>query len=731
MKKSLLTTAAILPFLLCPAAANAQSATSDEADQAGEAQLKADAQADGAGGMIIVTATRREESLQKVPVAVTALSTEVLTTSGVEQVRSLNQIVPGFNGGRNQNVMQPSIRGVGSSGTSVGDESNVAVYVDGVYQGDPYSTQIDLVEISRVEVLRGPQGTVFGRNATGGLVNVVTPDPQFTPRARIKGSWGRLREDANNFDIRAYVTGGLTDTIAADLAVLYRNQDGYATNLLNGGAVGDTEIASIRSKLLFQPSDQAEFILTVAYVDTHEEIAATAQPFEGNSLGAQFAGAIIPDEPWGISNFAFGTAGLSDFTRLDIALKGHLDLGGVILESTSSYMRTRVHQIADSDGTNILLGETNMRVKPDTFTQELRLISDNGSPLSWTAGVYYYQLEGEQPLILINRRDVATPVTPITIEPEVENSSIAAFVEGTYDLTPSLSVTLGGRYTTETRKFSQRINGNQLFTDAEEDFDKFTYRVAVQYEASADLNIYATYGTGFKSGTFNTFGTSNVAVEPETIEAIEFGIKSDPLPWLRANLATFYYTYNNLQVTARAANNSFVLQNAASAEIYGGELELAAEPVVGLNLRAAIAYTHAEYDEFFNAQVFIPQAGGGNMVSSADASGNQLVRTPEFTLTLGGRYTFDAFDGEAFIGGNLFHSSAVYYDYLNIFSQDSYELLSAEIGWTSPDDDLTFRIFSKNLTNAAVAQQISPGPLAAYIIYERPREVGASVELRF
>ena len=372
-----------------------------------------------------------------------------------------------------------------------------------------------------------------------------------------------------------------------------------------------------------------------------------------------------------------------------------------------------------------------MRVKPDTFTQELRLISDNGSPLSWTAGAYYYQLEGEQPLILINRRDVATPVTPITIEPEVENSSIAAFVEGTYDLTPSLSVTLGGRYTTETRKFSQRINGNQLFTDAEEDFDKFTYRVAVQYEASPDLNIYATYGTGFKSGTFNTFGTSNVAVEPETIEAIEFGIKSDPLPWLRANLATFYYTYDNLQVTARAANNSFVLQNAASAEIYGGELELTAEPIDGLDLRAAIAYTHAKYDEFSNAQVFIPQAGGGNMVSSTDVSGNQLVRTPEFTLTLGGRYTFDAFDGEAFIGGNLFHSSAVYYDYLNIFSQDSYELLSAEIGWTSPDDDLTFRIFSKNLTNAAVAQQISPGPLAAYIIYERPREVGASVELRF
>lgn len=208
-------------------------------------------------------------------------------------------------------------------------------------------------------------------------------------------------------------------------------------------------------------------------------------------------------------------------------------------------------------------------------------------------------------------------------------------------------------------------------------------------------------------------------------------MKSDPLPWLRANLATFYYTYDNLQVTARAADNSFVLQNAASAEIYGGELELFAKPVHGLDLRAALAYTRAEYVEFPNAQVFIPQAGGGNMVSTANASGNQLVRTPEFTLTLGGRYAFDAFDGEAFVGGNLFHSSAVYYDYLNIFGQDSYELLSAEIGWTSANDNLTFRIFSRTLTNEAVAQQIAPGPLAAYIIYERPREIGASVEIKF
>lgn len=730
MRIGLFTGTALMPFLLLPATSYAQEAHSDPV---ADASQEVSPQADPSDSAIIVTATRREESLQKVPVAVTAVSSEALTTSGVENVRSLNLVAPGYNGGRNQNVMQPSIRGVGSNGTSVGDESNVAVYVDGVYQGDPYSTQIDLVEVSRVEVLRGPQGTVFGRNATGGLVNVVTPDPQFSARGRFKASGSRTRESANSFDISGYVTGGLTDTIAADLAVLYRNQDGYAANLFNGSNVGAKETISVRSKLLFEPSDKAKFVLTVGYVDTHEETAALAQPYKGNTLGARFAGAIIPNKPWQVSNFvsATGTAGLSDYTRLDIALKGQLDLGGVILESTSSFMRTRVHQNADSDATNILLGETDMRVRPETFTQELRLISDNSGPLSWTAGLYYYELKGEQPLTLINRQDPSLPIVPIRFEPKVSTSSYAAFVEGTYEVLPRLSVTLGGRFTTEKRKFSQRINGTQLFTDAEKKFDKFTYRVSVQFEAASDLNIYGTYGTGFKSGVFNTFSPSNIAVNPETINAFEFGVKSEPLSWLRANLATFYYTYDNMQVTARAANNSFVLQNAAKAKIYGGELELAAEPITDLNLRAALAYTHSEYDSFPNAQVFIPRLGGGNTVSSVDASGNQLIRTPEFSLSFGGRYSFDAFDGKAFLGGNFFHSSAVYYDFLNTFRQDSYELVSGEIGWTSPNDDLTFRIFAKNLTNAAVAQQISPGPLGAYVIYERPREVGASVEIKF
>lgn len=696
----------------------APPAVEDPAPAAAEAQGIAD---------IVVTATRREERLQDIPVTVTAIAGDTIADAGIREVRTLTQIVPAFNGGRNQNVMQPSIRGVGSSGTSVGDEANVAVYVDGVYQGDPYSTQIDLVEVSRVEVLRGPQGTVFGRNATGGLVNVITPDPSFRTRGRVAARYGRMRENANDFDLRGYITGGLTDNLAADLAVLFRRNDGYITDLAGGGTFGRTRVASVRSKLMLE-LDRFRAIITAAYVDSDDE-TASQQPFNGNTTGAPFPGVIIPTEPWTASLNAFP---VSDYSRLDLSLRTRLELGSVNLETTSSYMKSDIHQVADSDASNIQLGETFMRVHPETLTQEIRLLSAGGGPLTWILGLYAYHLDGTQPVTVVNRASPDAPLTPVTLEPEIATTSYAAFAEGTYQLAEPLFLTLGGRYTTEDREFSQRVNGMQLpFGTAEASFDKFTYRAALRYEFADDANVYASYGTGFKSGVFNSFGTLPTAVNPETIAAAEVGIKADPTGWLRTNLAIFRYDYDDLQVTARAANGAFVLQNAATAEIYGGELELTAMPIDDLTLRAAFAYAHAEYTNFPNAQVFTPVPTGGNLVGAADVSGNRLIRTPEFTMNLGGNYAFDLAGGRGHVSGNLFHSSRVYYDFLNSLSQDPYSLVSGEMGWTTADERMTVRLFFSNLFNEEVAQQISPGPQGTYVIYERPRRVGVGLEYRF
>ena len=200
-----------VPPVADPSASPATSATEtgDPAAPAAAAQRNEGGIAD-----IVVTATRREERLQKIPVTVTAVSGEALQASGVLDTRQLTQVVPGLVGSRNAGVNQPVIRGVGSGGV-VGDESNIATYIDGVYQPDPWTTNLDLVEIQRVEVLRGPQGTLFGRNATGGLINIITPDPSFDFHGHVAAMAGVLR-GAGDYDLRGYVTGGLSDKFAID-----------------------------------------------------------------------------------------------------------------------------------------------------------------------------------------------------------------------------------------------------------------------------------------------------------------------------------------------------------------------------------------------------------------------------------------------------------------------------------------------------------------------------------
>jgi iron complex outermembrane recepter protein len=708
----------------------AQTVPADEPLVDGMEDISDSTQAQGGFAEIVVTATRREQRQQDVPVAVTALTADMLGRSGVADLRNLTQAVPGFFGGRAAGVFLPVIRGVGSSAISVGDESNIATYVDGVYQGDPFSTWTDLVMVDRVEVLRGPQGTIFGRNATGGLINVITPNPSFDFNGLVSARVGALETGGGDYNIRGYLTGGLTDTVAADIAGIYRRTDDFVDDLVRGGKAGGYEVVDVRSKLMYSGISGNEIVLTGEYFnrDGSENVY---QPYEGNTAGRDLPGAILATEPW---EFSTDLPPRLSTRRYSLALQSRFDLGGVNLETTSAYASNRTRQATDSDSSNIFLATfVAPKIASEFYSQEVRLLSTGSGPLEWIAGLYAFHLNGEAEFILTFPSGPSLPLTTTTFNPVLKTTSYAAFAEATLEIAPSLFVTGGIRYTDEERTFDPVINGTTIFPEAAEaSFSKVTYKGTVRYEIERNTNVYVSYSTGFKSGVFNMVGASPNAVEPENLAALEGGIKSDLTHWLRANLALYYYNYEDLQVTARDEfGPGYVLQNAADATSYGGELEITFLPTDNFQINSAVAYSHAEYDSFPAAQVFIPKPTGGNIVDQADVSGMNLPKAPRWTFNIAPSLDLPLGSGTLNINGTLFHSSTVYFDFLNSLKQDPYTSVNNEISWRTADEDLRFSIWVTNLTNEKIIQEVRPGALGSDLRYELPRRIGAGVELRF
>lgn len=718
-----------LPFSNAPVMAQDVAAADT---QSGKAQSKAPDQANTASqGIedIVVTATRREERLQQIPVTVTAVTGTSLAGAGIVDARSLTQIVPGFTGNRTASVIQPVIRGVGSGGVSVGDEPNVATYVDGVYQPDAFSNSLELVEVERVEVLRGPQGTVFGRNATGGLINVITPDPSFAPRVRISSRVGWLRNSSNDYNLRGYATTGLNDKIAVDFAGMYRKTEEYIPELSTGRKLGGVKVVDLRGKLLFEPSDSAKFVLTTNYTRQRSTLNAT-QPLNNNTAAFLAPGVLLPTGPWESS---MSLTPRIDYERFSASLRARFEFENFNIESTTAYMHNKGRQHADADSTNISLGDIKFPLKIEAESQEIRALSTNSSKFTWLVGVYAFNLDASMaPIDLANASGIGQPLIHTYLSPEVQTGSLAGFAEATAQVSEKFFLTVGGRYTTEKREFQQAVNGVQLpYGRVHKTFSNFTYKVAARYQITDSTNLYANYGTGFKSGVYNVVATSPIPVKPEKIKAGEIGLKSDPARWLRANLSLYYYDYSDLQVQARTPDGaSYVLQNAASAEIYGGELEVNILPTDGLNIRASAAYNHGTYNKFPDAQDFIPKPGGGNTVTSTDAAGKTLIRAPRYTANLGADWTTTLAGREFGATANFFYSSRVYYDFLNRFSQKPYTMTSGEI-WYKATDNVKLSIWGTNLTNSKAAQQIRQGAMATDILYEKPRVVGVGLAMDF
>jgi len=476
---------------------------------------------------IIVTAQKRTERLQDVPVAVTALAGKALQEANISDTKALGSVVPSLNFTHTASFAQPFIRGVGSRGATSGDEQIVPVYVDGVYQVGMTAGIFKLNSIDRIEVLRGPQGTLFGRNAVGGAINIVTRDPSFTPSGEMGFGYGRFNELKGDL----YLSGPLTDTLAANISLMRHQDDGYARDVLRHTREAASETSSVRAKLLWKPSEALQAKLTGYYIKAGDAAGVVGFPLNGNTAARRLDPNVFLGKGYSLSNSFSPYANTESYGgSLDL----DYDLSGVKLTGVTSYAYFTSDFLVDNDVTASTipgpLTSTRFRGVDQhyTFTQEVRAASTGDGPFKWLIGGFFFRDLLKNP--------VYESVPGLSVTNRGKTRSVAVFGELEYRLTQELSVKVGARYTAD-KRFANTYDVllNKRLTDTRK-WDDFSPRVTVDYAFAPHQRVYFTYSEAFKSGviiqpiTTTSIDFINV-VDPEKLRAVRDGM------WMAVNEA--------------------------------------------------------------------------------------------------------------------------------------------------------------------------------------------------
>jgi iron complex outermembrane receptor protein len=674
---------------------------------------------------IVVTANKRAESVQRVPIAITAVTGDQLAAAGIQSTAELAAMVPGLTLENSQNGLEPHLRGVGTTAISAGEENSIATYVDGVYFANLSGSLMQLNSISQVEVDKGPQGTLFGRNATGGVIDIKTKDPVQTFSGVSNLSYGNY----NTISTQDYVTGGIAQNLATDLAFYYSDQaEGYGRNLFNGREVNKTSDIAVRNKWLWTPTDRDQFRLAMDYEHTDSTAPVALHPVPGHPTN------------WGPGPGPFGqpylyTGGPWDVDMYDQPVY-RFQQGGISLDAQHGFDFAQLTNIfAYRRGDKYLFWDVELIPTSaeaagwDEFShqvsEEIRLSANPDSKIKWVLGYYYLDATvGYDPFNIQGTVAVPAPLQEITFLANERTRSNAAFGQASTPI-PGLghtNLTMGLRYTREVRS----LTGSTVLTfvppipsldtgltDAQKTFDKLTWRLTLDHQFTPDTLGYISYNRGFKSGLYNTIppgGPTATPVEPEVLDAYEIGVKSELDSRVRFNASGFYYKYSQLQVTVYTPTAA-VLENAAKAQIYGVDVDMEARVTNHFSLTAGAEILRDKFVSFPDAQFLIPQSiaqGGGDNPVLGDAAGNQLPYTPRYAFSMSGRYVVPIASGNLDLSLTYAYTSNWYAGPDNILRSPISNLLNAQAGWTLPDGRSRVGIWVKNLTNQAV-----PGFLSA------------------
>ena len=677
---------------------------------------------------IIVTAQKRSERLQDVPIAVTSVKGEQLSALNVESAVDLRVAAPSLNSTNSNGYFASSIRGVGSLNFAFGAESPVGLYIDGVYLAAAQASELTLNNIQSVEVLKGPQGTLFGRNSTGGVIQIITATPSDVPTGKFSVGYANYETVTG----KAYISGGLADGLAADFAFSGRTQGkGWGKNITTGSDVNRTRHdISLRSKLAWRPGPDTTVTLTGNYWDGNDT-QGTITAYPGKISGT--TGRISPD-------LGYNTDPNLDYFRsgwtYGVALKVDHDFQNVRFTSISAYRKGKSLLAEDLDFTPVNVTSGALWEKHDQFSQELQLSSIGSSRLTWTAGLYYFHLKGGYPPIILGLiRDGIV----LTLYDTLTARSGAAYGQATYEILDNTHLTLGGRYTTERRA---DIDASQIveipflgltiptaFPDRKVTANKFTYRISLDHRFSDEALAYASLNTGFKSGGYNPNAHGSPPYRPETVTAYEVGLKTDLFDKrLRFNVAGFYYDYKDIQVQ-KLTDASLIVENGASARIYGADVDFTAVLSRAFSLTGGVTWISPKFKKFPSCSISSP--AGGVPLTIGACNGNQIPFAAKFTASLAANYSADLGSGKLLATANAYYNSGFTFEPDNVLKQRRYAKLGASVKWTS-DRGLSVGLFGRNLTNrrtAGFAANQADGN--AVISYDEPRAYGATLGYEF
>lgn len=681
-------------------------------------------------GEIVVTARKTNERLQDVPIAITTRTGEQLEQAGVATTGDLSRLVPGLLISQSTANAQPVLRGVGVSAAGAGNDPNLAIYYDGVYSGTQGSLIQNLASISSIEVLKGPQGTLFGRNATAGAVLVHTRNPEFTATGNVSAETGIYdSERGASWVAKAFVTGPLTDTIAASLAASYRGGNGYLRDLVTGEKCCTQKYANFRGKLLLAPSDDISLILSAWYNYRNDPMAGNGTNRSGKGLAASLmaAGVLPPDIiiPRGPYDVAFDGPNTIKNEDGGASLRAELKLDGLTLTSITAYQKRQTWIDSDADISTAPLVTVVTTQPSRTFTQEFNLGSGSDGPLSWVAGAFYYYDKSNAYLIINSGPNLHTLI---------KTDAYALFSEANYEVLPRLILTAGLRYSKEDKIFYGTPDDDNVAMVRINDvsYDSFTPRATVAYKFSKNTMMYATYSKGFKSGIFSSTELSGIPVKPEKLDSYEIGVKTSGAGYT-LNLAAFYYDYTNLQVSS-FDGVAVRVANAANAEIYGLEAEGNVRLSRDFSVSGNFSYLpRARYESFPGAVVVIVDPADLNnlLQTNMDVSGARLPRSPKFSASISPSLEKQLRSGTLDASVNFYYSSGYVHEPTGRIKVGDYATIGGQIGWTFGDSGVRAYLWGRNLTDAKVQSGYVAINTTDWGTYDPPRQLGIGVEAKF